>query len=941
MRLEDYESILDSLPSTGIYVIREEDQRILYFNSCIKEKMPRADVGMVCHEVWTGSCKNCPLLYIGNKKESKSINYDNPFGEAVDITAVRTMWGDGIPAFVITITPHIEVANYTFHKIIRGNLTDDSYEVVKPEPGEFKDIGEKPETLSGYLKWFSTSDLLLEDDRERFAGFSDLDYLRRELKEGKEIVSCSYRKRIGEEYRWYTLEFIPDYQYTDSRQSVMVYTKDVHDAYREGLERQEVSIQDQERLAAVVRSRYEIMTIVRLDTGICDRIYLGRAEQSDRTVTGDYEHYIQRAALTAVHEADRERFLNSFALEHLRQSAQTVRKSREEICEYRIRGKEIRWVEDHIFFLRQKDQVTVNILGRDVTEEKFQKEKSSIEQKTRAQIISSMSSLFFASYYIDLEKNTFQTVSQCREVGEILGNRRNYAEGICAYANKFVHPDDREEYISTFDYQKLVAGLTAEHPVRVMEYRKQNGGYDYVKEGWVRATVILADEEEGGAKTALYVAQDVTDSKRKEEQSRQILMEAYEAAKLANASKSDFLSRMSHDIRTPLNAVIGMTMIAGSHLDDSERVKDCLNKITISGRHLLSLVNEVLDMSKIESGKISLSNARFCLFELLRNLMTIVRPAAKEKGQELSLHVADVKHEYVIGDQMRIQQVFVNILGNAVKYTPPGGKIEVEAMERFTNENGYGCYEFVFRDNGIGMEEEFVKKIFEPFSRAEDSRVSKIEGTGLGMAIAQNIVQMMNGTIQVESRKNHGSRFTVTLYLQQDIQTQQEKRSSARDSTSENAGCAEDAVNLTTAVFEGCRILLAEDNELNREIAEELIRSTKAELECAENGQEALQMYREQEAGYYDLIFMDIQMPVMNGYEATRAIRSSGQADAETIPVIAMTANAFAEDVIESRKAGMNEHISKPLDPDCLTECMSRWLKDKSGSMIFFDQNQG
>ena len=812
---------------------------------------------------------------------------------------------------------------------------------MKPEPGEFKDIGEKPETLSGYLKWFSTSDLLLEDDRERFAGFSDLDYLRRELKEGKEIVSCSYRKRIGEEYRWYTLEFIPDYQYTDSRQSVMVYTKDVHDAYREGLERQEVSIQDQERLAAVVRSRYEIMTIVRLDTGICDRIYLGRAEQSDRTVTGDYEHYIQRAALTAVHEADRERFLNSFALEHLRQSAQTVRKSREEICEYRIRGKEIRWVEDHIFFLRQKDQVTVNILGRDVTEEKFQKEKSSIEQKTRAQIISSMSSLFFASYYIDLEKNTFQTVSQCREVGEILGNRRNYAEGICAYANKFVHPDDREEYISTFDYQKLVAGLTAEHPVRVMEYRKQNGGYDYVKEGWVRATVILADEEEGGAKTALYVAQDVTDSKRKEEQSRQILMEAYEAAKLANASKSDFLSRMSHDIRTPLNAVIGMTMIAGSHLDDSERVKDCLNKITISGRHLLSLVNEVLDMSKIESGKISLSNARFCLFELLRNLMTIVRPAAKEKGQELSLYVADVKHEYVIGDQMRIQQVFVNILGNAVKYTPPGGKIEVEAMERFTNENGYGCYEFVFRDNGIGMEEEFVKKIFEPFSRAEDSRVSKIEGTGLGMAIAQNIVQMMNGTIQVESRKNHGSRFTVTLYLQQDIQTQQEKRSSARDSTSENAGCAEDAVNLTTAVFEGCRILLAEDNELNREIAEELIRSTKAELECAENGQEALQMYREQEAGYYDLIFMDIQMPVMNGYEATRAIRSSGQADAETIPVIAMTANAFAEDVIESRKAGMNEHISKPLDPDCLTECMSRWLKDKSGSMIFFDQNQG
>ena len=232
MRLEDYESILDSLPSTGIYVIREEDHRILYFNSCIREKMPRVDLGMVCHEVWTGSCKNCPLLYIGDQKESKSINYDNPFGEAVDITAVRTMWGDTIPAFVITITPHIEVANYTFHKIIRGNLTDNSYEVVKPEPGEYEDIEERPETLSGYLKWFAKSNLLMEADRKRFEGFSDIDYLRRELKEGKEMVSCSYRKRIGESYRWYTLEFIPDYQYTDSRQSVMIYTKDVHDVYR-------------------------------------------------------------------------------------------------------------------------------------------------------------------------------------------------------------------------------------------------------------------------------------------------------------------------------------------------------------------------------------------------------------------------------------------------------------------------------------------------------------------------------------------------------------------------------------------------------------------------------------------------------------------------------------------------------------------------------------
>ena len=339
MRLEDYESILDSLPSTGIYVIREEDHRILYFNSCIREKMPRVDLGMVCHEVWTGAAKTARFCTLGIKRKVKASIMIIPLGKRWTLQQSEPCGGDKNPRIVITITPHIEVANYTFHKIIRGNLTDNSYEVVKPEPGEYEDIEERPETLFGYLKWFAKSNLLMEADRKRFEGFSDIDYLRRELKEGKEMVSCSYRKRIGESYRWYTLEFIPDYQYTDSRQSVMVYTKDVHDAYREGLERQEVSIQDQERLAAVVRSRYEIMTIVRLDTGICDRIYLGRAEQSDRTVTGDYEHYIQRAALTAVHEADRERFLNSFALEHLRQSAQTVRKSREEICEYRSSGE--------------------------------------------------------------------------------------------------------------------------------------------------------------------------------------------------------------------------------------------------------------------------------------------------------------------------------------------------------------------------------------------------------------------------------------------------------------------------------------------------------------------------------------------------------------------------------------------------------------------------
>ena len=325
-------------------------------------------------------------------------------------------------------------------------------------------------------------------------------------------------------------------------------------------------------------------------------------------------------------------------------------------------------------------------------------------------------------------------------------------------------------------------------------------------------------------------------------------------------------------------------------------------------------------MSKIESGKISLSEEKFYLPDLVQNLLTLVGPSAKEKNHQLEFHIADVKHKDVIGDVVRLQQVFINILGNSIKYTPPGGKLTLEVSEKFSQVYGYGCYEFVFEDNGIGMDEVFLKKIFEPFSRAEDSRVSKIEGTGLGMAIAQNIVHLMNGNIHVDSEKNKGSKFTVTVFLKQ-----QNTKKSDRTSSVEEKTLAVDA-DACAEKLEGRRVLLAEDNELNREIAIEIIGSTGVEIEVVENGEEAVRQYLKQEAGYYDLIFMDIQMPVMNGHEASKAIRGSKKEDAQTIPIIAMTANAFAEDAMESQKSGMNEHMSKPLDFDQLMECMQRWL---------------
>lgn len=646
---------------------------------------------------------------------------------------------------------------------------------------------------------------------------------------------------------------------------------------------------------------------------------------------------------------------------------------------------------------------------------------------------------------MDLEQDTFRPVTQKAEVGSILGNERNSTQAFRLYAQRFVHPEDREEYLEHVSNQNLRGMLSSAHPLLAFEYRRNPDQHNAV--AWVRATVVLAGTaRDGRPKRAVYVVQDITESKKKELLEQQALKAACEMANQANAAKSEFMSRMSHDIRTPMNAIIGMTAIAGKYLDDRERVADCLGKITVASRHLLALVNEVLDMSKIESGRIDLTEEEISLSELIENLVTMIRPSVEEKKHSFNVHIANVEHEQVIGDSMRIQQIFMNILGNAVKYTPEGGSIEMEINEKPSSTYDYGCYEFIFRDNGIGMSKEFQERMFEPFSRAEDSLVSKIEGTGLGMTIARNIARRMNGDITVKSSPGKGSQFVVTLsfrladtavpqtdrlvdlpvlvvdndeaasqmtcmilehigmkgeyvlsggealeriwerhQLEQDyfavildwrmpgmdgIETARRIREkvgpdipivflSAYDWSDMEEEARRAGVNgfISKPLFKsrliymfnqiaenqveqrypeagisdgtalaGKRILLAEDNELNREIAEEIISQTGVSVESVEDGRQALERFAQMPENYYDLIFMDIQMPVMNGYEATAAIRRLPRADAAGIPIIAMTANAFAEDMRQSKNAGMNEHLAKPLDIERLMQCLKKWL---------------
>ncbi len=396
------------------------------------------------------------------------------------------------------------------------------------------------------------------------------------------------------------------------------------------------------------------------------------------------------------------------------------------------------------------------------------------------------------------------------------------------------------------------------------------------------------------------------------------LRDAYAMAKQANHAKTDFLSRMSHDIRTPMNAIIGMTAIAEMNLDDSTKVSDCLSKIEVSSRYLLSLINEVLDMSKIESGKFVLSEENLSLPDLIDNIVEIVRPTVKEKQHELVVSADEVVHKEVIGDSIRLQQAFVNILSNAVKYTPPGGRIEMIVREKQNQQRKIGCYEFIFRDNGIGMTPEFLQKIYEPFERASDVRVNKEQGTGLGMAITKNIVEMMDGSIKIESEPGKGTTFTVTIFLKL-----RESESALRENVQVKSSGS--LSTLSQKDFSDRRVLLVDDNELNREIAYEILKMTGLEIDMAENGKKAVEKFEETPLYYYDMIFMDIQMPVMNGYEAASAIRKLSREDS-TVPIVAMTANTFAEDVQAAKNAGMNEHIAKPLDFGKLTETLHRYL---------------
>ena len=405
---------------------------------------------------------------------------------------------------------------------------------------------------------------------------------------------------------------------------------------------------------------------------------------------------------------------------------------------------------------------------------------------------------------------------------------------------------------------------------------------------------------------------------QKLKKAKNVATEALQTAEHANKAKTDFLSNMSHDIRTPMNAIIGITSLIRHDAGNKAKVIEYADKIDISSQHLLGIINDVLDMSKIEAGKTVFKYSDFSILDFVQELDTIFHSQIYEKKQTLTIIKENIRHEWVNGDQVHLIQIFSNLLSNAVKYTQEGGEIQFFVEECETKSSVYAKYRFLVSDNGMGMSADFKDTIFDAFTRAESSITNKIQGTGLGMAITKNLVEAMGGTIDVESELGQGSCFEVLMDLK--IAEDRTVALAAQEETDKQDG----------NILQGMRFLCAEDNELNAEILTELLKIEGAECTICENGEEILKAFEQSAPGDYDMILMDVQMPVMNGYEVTRAIRRSSHELAKTIPIIAMTANAFSEDIQHSLTAGMNAHVSKPVEMKVLEKTI-RSIKSGGG----------
>lgn len=572
---------------------------------------------------------------------------------------------------------------------------------------------------------------------------------------------------------------------------------------------------------------------------------------------------------------------------------------------------EILYVMGNIKLIEENGELYYQRYMLDCTAQKLQEEMEQSEnQRHQMELIHALSIDYTLVCFFDLDTEIGRAlrVTECTNniLDSIFSQELILTECMERYIEKCVYEEDQEALRQALTPEMLEKELLHKS-VCHMNYRTIGcGEIRYFQMKAVRAGKW--DNSHG----VVIGFRSIDEETRDEREKNALLEDALSQANLANKAKSTFLSNMSHDIRTPMNAIIGFTALAISHIDRKEQVAEYLKKIMTSGNHLLSLINDVLDMSRIESGKIHLEEQPCSLPDILHGLRNIIQGDIHAKQLKLSMDAVDIQNEEICCDRLRLNQVLLNLLSNAVKYTNAGGMVSMKVIEKSDAPAGYANYEFHVKDTGIGMSEEFISHIFEPFERERNSTISGIQGTGLGMAITKKIVDMMGGSIEIKSKQGVGTECIVSFTFLLNSEPQEPQT-------------IPELKDIRKALHTG-RILLVDDNELNQEIATAILEEAGFSIETAENGQIAVDMLKSSGHGHYQLILMDVQMPVMNGYEATMEIRRLADPSLASIPILAMTANAFEEDKQEALSCGMNGHIAKPINIEKLMETLDEIL---------------
>ncbi|MDO4483691.1 MAG: ATP-binding protein [Clostridia bacterium] len=543
-------------------------------------------------------------------------------------------------------------------------------------------------------------------------------------------------------------------------------------------------------------------------------------------------------------------------------------------------------------------------------------EKYNAELNNSMNIFRSLGEIYAALYYVDLTDYSYIELAVEPEVKEYVGDFRNAQEGLSFFVETLM-PGEYKAAMQAFTDLSTLSQRFGDNKTLTMEYRSvvYQDETAATKETWRQAVFIDAGRDaEGRVNRVIFATQSIQEAKIRELDAKENLEKALQAAEAASKAKTDFLFNMSHDIRTPMNAIMGFRDLLEKHQDEPEKRRGYLEKIKTANEVLLSIINNVLEMTRIEQGAVEIDEVPGGVEQFRNGIESIFAEMMAEKQLTFSVDV-DVQHDFVYCDITKIREVFINLLSNACKYTNPGGSVTMRIEEIAPIREGWVTFRTVVSDTGIGMSEEFLPHVFEEFTRENTTTDAKVEGTGLGMPIVKRLVSLMGGTIEVESKKGVGTAVTVIL---------SHRIAEAGDCT------AQTEMDADPALFEGKRILLAEDNDLNAEIATEILQETGFAVERAEDGNICCEMLQQAAPGYYDLILMDIQMPNMNGYEAAVTIRKLTDPVKASIPIVAMTANAFEEDRKEAFRCGMNGHLAKPVNVKDVLRQLSRLLQDKA-----------